>query len=153
MDLLYSPDLNILLVLLLSRTHLKYLCCAWDKAFVNITGLPLAGRTERRGMQRWQLFAESAAVYHTPVSLQHIWDATETPQPRSTVHAYRGNEISVERFLSLPHGAVTGYTVTILIRICATQQRRGRPSQSGPWSVSADVTGRNIKHSDSTKLS
>lgn len=89
MDLLYSPHLDILFVQLLSWTHFKYLCCASDKAFVYITGLPLAGRTERRGMQRWQLFAESAAVYHTSVSLQHIWDATETPQPRSPVHVYR----------------------------------------------------------------
>lgn len=125
MDLLYSPDVNILFVLLLSRTHFKYLCCASDKAFVNITGLPLAGLSERRGMQRWQPFAESAAVYHTSVSLQHIWDATETPQPRSTAHAYRGEV----RFLSLPHGAVTGCTVTILIRISATQQRRRRTTQ------------------------
>lgn len=126
----YCPDLNILFVLLLSRTHFKYLCCPSDKAFVNITGLPLAGRTERRGMQRWQLFAESAAVYPTSVSLQHIWDATGTPQPRSTVHAYRGEEISLERFLSLQHGAVTRYTVTILVRISATQQRHRRTSQS-----------------------
>lgn len=145
MDLLYSPDLNILFVLLLSRTHFKYLCCASDKAFVNITGLPLAGRTERRGMQRWQLFAESAAVYHTSVSLQHIWDATETPQPRSTVRAYRGGD---------KRGKVSFFATRSCNQLhCHNPHSNLRTGQSGPWSVSADVTGINIKHSDSTQLS
>lgn len=79
--------------LLLSQTYFKYSHCTSDKPFVNIAGLPLP---KRRGMQRWQLFPESAVVYATSVSLQHIWDTTETPQPWGRVHAQE--EISEKRF-------------------------------------------------------
>lgn len=75
-----------LIYLLLSRTNLKYSHCTSDKPFVNIAGLPLA---KRRGMQRWQLCTESAVVYATSVSLQHMWDTAERPQPWGRVHAER----------------------------------------------------------------
>lgn len=127
MDLPDSPDLNISLALLLSWTHLKYLCRASDQAFVNIAGLPLAGRTEGRGMQLGN-FLLSLQQFSTH---QFQFSISGTPQrPRSHGARLPGGHISVERFLSWPHGAVNGYAVTVLIRISATHQRHSGATES-----------------------